>query len=261
MVKIEELQDPDAPPMEVLLGKELISDTASGKTLPTAKTLEKKDLVLLYFSASWCPPCQSFSPMLKEFYGHVSDQIEIIYIGSDKTIPEFEAYFGKMPWLSMPVKGSASIKQKLAHACHITGIPALVVLDRSTGNYINDQARTAVAQWKQGAATKESAKALVSQWKAQDAVPLSEANFAGATSGGIMGIVQTLARNPAYILGLFYMLKVSERELKKAPIRWKKTNTLSQLIAASFAFYRPVSIPICKDLFPRTRQCWCGYDC
>jgi hypothetical protein len=55
MVNIEELPDPDAIPMETLLGKTLIADTTSGKTLDTAQTLAKKDLVLLYFSASWCP--------------------------------------------------------------------------------------------------------------------------------------------------------------------------------------------------------------
>jgi nucleoredoxin len=159
-------------------------------------------------------PCQSFSPVLKEFYGHVSDQIEIVYISSDKTVPEFESYFGKMPWLSMPMKGSAAIKQQLAHACHITGIPSLIVLHRATGHYITNQARTDVAKWNSSSSSsssgtaKESAKAVVEEWMAQEAVPLSEAKFDTSGPGGIMGLVQTMAQNPVYIIGLFYIFKV-----------------------------------------------------
>jgi len=30
--------------------------------------VHKKEIVCLYFSAFWCPPCQNFTPVLKDFY-------------------------------------------------------------------------------------------------------------------------------------------------------------------------------------------------
>ena len=43
--------------------------------------------IALFFSASWCPPCQTFLKILKEFYAEVnieSKQCEIVYVSLDK---------------------------------------------------------------------------------------------------------------------------------------------------------------------------------
>ena len=50
MVKIEEIPENELSPMEVLLGKQLISDPKGTKILDTKKTLASKDFVLLYVS-------------------------------------------------------------------------------------------------------------------------------------------------------------------------------------------------------------------
>jgi thiol-disulfide isomerase/thioredoxin len=42
---------------------------ADGTSKPASDVLEGKDLVALYFSAHWCPPCRAFTPVLKDFYG------------------------------------------------------------------------------------------------------------------------------------------------------------------------------------------------
>ena len=52
--------------MEFLQGKTLTK--ADGSTVDVATALANKDLVCLYFSAHWCPPCRQFTPLLKEFY-------------------------------------------------------------------------------------------------------------------------------------------------------------------------------------------------
>uniref|UniRef100_A0A7S3LC41 Thioredoxin domain-containing protein n=1 Tax=Amphora coffeiformis TaxID=265554 RepID=A0A7S3LC41_9STRA len=213
MVNIEEIKD---NAMEALLGEELINSKPSSKPLPTAKTLASKDLVLLYFSAAWCPPCQAFSPVLKEFYALTNEKIEIVYISSDNSIPEFQGYFGKMPWLSLAPTGTAQIKNQLAKACHITGIPALIVLDRATGNYVTNAARNDVETWKRisGSDKKKAALEVVEKWKAIEAVPLAEANI-GSASGGLWGMISTIARNPAFLFAMFYLVKYLWREIKK----------------------------------------------
>ena len=120
-----------------------------------------------------------------------------------------------MPWPSLPMMGTASIKQALAQACQIRGIPTLIVLDRKTGHFVTDQARNDVLKWKQSG-TKETAKALVDQWKAVEAVPLSEAKFGGGATGfSLLSIISTVAKNPAFIFGLIYIFKAS------SVLRWR----------------------------------------
>ena len=43
--------------------------------------------IALFFSASWCPPCQTFVRLLKEFYAEVnieSKLCEVVYVSLDK---------------------------------------------------------------------------------------------------------------------------------------------------------------------------------
>jgi nucleoredoxin len=51
-------------------------------------------VVALYFSASWCPPCKTFSPRLIDFYlaAAKDNGLEIVYVSSDKTVESFETY-------------------------------------------------------------------------------------------------------------------------------------------------------------------------
>ena len=60
--------------------------------------------VLLFYSAGWCPPCEQFLQVLKDFYSEVNiDQklIEVLYVSSDKNEDEFKKTYAKMPWLSV----------------------------------------------------------------------------------------------------------------------------------------------------------------
>jgi nucleoredoxin len=201
--------------MQALLGPILIADAKGTKRIATDKALQNKDLVLLYFSASWCPPCQAFSPRLKDFYNLVSkdSRVEIVYVSSDRNVPDFEGYFGKMPWLSLPPADSAPIKSALAQQLKITGIPALIVLDVATGNFVTDQARTDVDGWKSKGG---DATAVVAAWKAVEAVPIAEARLgAGGGAGGLRGLLMTVLKNPAFIFGFLYLVKYVWREAKK----------------------------------------------
>jgi nucleoredoxin len=47
-----------------------------------------------------CPPCRSFTPLLTDFYNANKDDLEIIFVSSDRDEDSFSQYFGKMPWLA-----------------------------------------------------------------------------------------------------------------------------------------------------------------
>ena len=64
----------------------LIPDTllnSNGKEV-SSKLLKGK-YVGLYFSASWCGPCRSFTPELIRFRNQYKDNFEVILVGGDGT--------------------------------------------------------------------------------------------------------------------------------------------------------------------------------
>lgn len=96
-----------------------------------ADALKDKRVVLLYFSAGWCPPCHQFTPKLVEFYnahGGGKD-FEVIFVSSDPDAEKMQAYVDeyKMPWLAVKhdqVKASG-LQERYAG----NGIPDLEMLD------------------------------------------------------------------------------------------------------------------------------------
>lgn len=92
-------------PMVQMFGEELLTSVDNKEH--TNIVLKHKDIILLYFSASWCPPCRKFTPILIDFYNNFckSNNIEIVFISSDQDIPSFNEYFKKMPWCSLPATG------------------------------------------------------------------------------------------------------------------------------------------------------------
>ena len=39
----------------------------------------------LYFSASWCPPCRTFTPKLVEFHKANKDKFEVLLVSADNS--------------------------------------------------------------------------------------------------------------------------------------------------------------------------------
>ncbi len=107
--------------------RELIN--SRGKRVKTAVALDRKRMVALYFSASWCPPCRSFTPKLAEFYENVAKKngLEIILVTSDRDEKAMMNYLKKMPWLAIPFDSPqiAALKREF----RVSGIPQLIVLD------------------------------------------------------------------------------------------------------------------------------------
>ncbi|KAG5522182.1 hypothetical protein RHGRI_034385 [Rhododendron griersonianum] len=86
----------------------------------------------LYFSASWCGPCQQFTPNLVEVYNELSPKgdFEIVFVSGDRADEAFKGYFSKMPWLAIPFSDS-NTRDRLDELFKVMGIPYLVILDEN----------------------------------------------------------------------------------------------------------------------------------
>ncbi|CAN1310925.1 Probable nucleoredoxin 1 [Linum perenne] len=92
-------------------------------------SLRGKKALGLYFSASWCGPCQKFTPKLLEAYEELSkSDFEVVFISSDKDDESFTEYFSKMPWLAVPFSDS-DVRASMKEMFNAESIPHLVVLD------------------------------------------------------------------------------------------------------------------------------------
>jgi nucleoredoxin len=102
-----------------------------GKSLKSLKDFQKpKKYYVFYYTASWCGPCQQFTPSLVEFYEkNKNDNFELVLITSDKEEESMEEYAvsKKMPWPQLKLKKAQDFKDKFQHG--VRGIPAVIVCD------------------------------------------------------------------------------------------------------------------------------------
>lgn len=207
--------------MESLIGSTLLKDV-KGKDSPVpfqeALKSNTSGIVALYFSASWCPPCQRFTPILIDFYNTAKaakSGFEIVFVSSDRSSDEFDAYFAKMPWLSIAqIEGSAAIKTKLAETLGVTGIPAMAVLDAKTGEIISGgEARDDVMA---AGGDKEKVAATLQKWKEAERFPMSQGPGimgSGKAQNPLFRFLSFLAKNPMIIFGFMYFVKWARRQM------------------------------------------------
>ena len=115
---------------------------ASGKKVDTATALANKKYIALYFSASWCGPCRSFTPKLVDFYKKVGkkQRLEVILVNSDKTADAMTQYMksSKMKWLAIPFDDPA--RKAVKTSFKVRGVPTLIILDNK-GKVVSADAR------------------------------------------------------------------------------------------------------------------------
>ena len=123
--------------MENLIGK--VFQNINGPT--DDSSIKNAKVICLFFSASYCPPCIGFTPLLNDFYEDVNaevKQLEIIIVPKCRNEPEFTTYFKEQPWLAIPF-GDARIDSLVKHF-EIKSIPTLLVL-KSTGEEVSRSGR------------------------------------------------------------------------------------------------------------------------
>jgi thiol-disulfide isomerase/thioredoxin len=88
-------------------------------TLEEIKKIVDKDprVVILYFSASWCTPCNIFNPQLQDMEKFYANKVLIIEINVDRfprisdafgisSIPTLMFFFNKILWRKLTVTGA-----------------------------------------------------------------------------------------------------------------------------------------------------------
>lgn len=117
-----------------IIGNKLIDN--NNKNYDLKETTTNKYFAL-YFSAKWCGPCRNFTPKLIEFYNNTKN-FEVIFVSLDKNENEFNDYFSKMPWKSLPFDNEKS--EELSEFFGVQGIPTLVLVDYE-GNVLSGQGK------------------------------------------------------------------------------------------------------------------------
>jgi thiol-disulfide isomerase/thioredoxin len=126
------------------------------------------EIIGLYFSASWCGPCKAFTPQLAGTYlkllpsagvtgvlsnlvgsvtgrgSSTAPRFQVIFVSLDRDEEQFSEYFKEMPWLALP-HDKRGLQQDLSSKFSVPGIPALVLLDGSSGALISTGGRAIVA--------------------------------------------------------------------------------------------------------------------
>ena len=123
-----------------------------------------KEIIAVYYSAHWCPPCRKFTPELVKFYNDNKakyPKFELIFVSSDKTEEAMKGYMTEtqMPWLALKYdkRGLTALR---SHACR--GIPYLVVLD-ADGNELIAKAKD--QDWRSPATVLPELKKLLASQK------------------------------------------------------------------------------------------------
>jgi len=126
--------------LEELLGPELI--TAEGKSVSTGELQGK--VIGLYFSAEWCPPCRTFTPVLEKFREANKADFEVVLVSGDGSAKAQQAYMQKyaMQWPAIPFE--APQRNGAFDRFGVRGIPALVVVD-ANGKLLERDGRGQIA--------------------------------------------------------------------------------------------------------------------
>lgn len=132
------------PFSKALLGTSLRQP--KGEMVQASEVLDV-DVIALYFSAHWCPPCRGFTPTLCEKYTALKaagKSMELVFVSSDRDEAAFADYADSMTFPAMAYADRAG-KEKLSKLFKVQGIPSLVFVDARTGELINGSGRGAIS--------------------------------------------------------------------------------------------------------------------
>ena len=133
--------EPDAGLVE-LFGSALLTDKGHKAEL---SELNGK-IIAVYFSASWCPPCRAFSPLLVNLADKLQEEgkpFALVLVGRDQDKKKALAYMKSHDMTGYLVPPEAKENRALCERYGVRGIPYLVIVD-SSAKTIDAQGRATV---------------------------------------------------------------------------------------------------------------------
>mmetsp|Transcript_85749 Transcript_85749/g.188279 ORF Transcript_85749/g.188279 Transcript_85749/m.188279 type:complete len:159 (+) Transcript_85749:94-570(+) len=127
-------------------------------------SLKDSDVIALYFSAHWCPPCRGFTPVLKQFYEKLQAEgqtdLKVVFVSSDRSEKDMWSYMKEShgKWLTAKFGGSAH--SSLGETFGIRGIPCLMVLDQAGNPCVSSGVQDVYAAMK-----ANTHKELLATWR------------------------------------------------------------------------------------------------
>lgn len=138
--RLEDWQVPEAEPAPSAAAKGVFDavldgnlETLDGRRLKRHKpTSNPTKHYVFYYTASWCGPCQSYTPELVKFYNEAKEgnnSFEVVLITSDRDKDAMENYAmdKKMPWPHLKFSKTEDFKSKFQH--DVNGIPSVIICD------------------------------------------------------------------------------------------------------------------------------------
>ncbi|MDD7986457.1 thioredoxin-like domain-containing protein [Lentisphaera marina] len=98
--------------------------------------LENRGYILVYYSASWCPPCRQFTPILNKYYleNRKKQNFDVLLVCADRSEQAMLSYMKKMSFNAIDFD---KIRSSGLGQYSGRGIPNLTVFDNS-GNVVLD---------------------------------------------------------------------------------------------------------------------------
>lgn len=111
--------------VEEIIGKEL--KTARGTKAKIADL--KGKTILLYFTASWCGPCQKFTPSVVDFQKANDDNVEVVVVSFDRNKKAATGYLKSKKAKEFYMVLPGDLSKKISSDFGVRGIPAVVVIN------------------------------------------------------------------------------------------------------------------------------------
>lgn len=113
--------------------------------------IRSADMLGLYFSASWCPPCVKFTPALSSWYSKMTapggkgtldgQKLEVVFVSADRSEADALKYYEKMSFKRLAFDATA--KADLNALFKVEGIPTLVFVGKD-GKVVTDSGTSKV---------------------------------------------------------------------------------------------------------------------
>ena len=99
--------------------------------------VNKLSIIGLFFTGSWCPPCEKFAQELIEVYDDANlaakesgkeKVFEIVQVSNEKNENEFIEGIADKPWISVPYNDT--FNDNLVNEYKITHLPVLIIITK-----------------------------------------------------------------------------------------------------------------------------------